>query len=136
MRLGRAQRAVADCHVERPEHTGVADPKALCEQRELVGVASRRAGTRVDNRLNWLSACMPLRAWMAPLRRLQAVRRPSPCERVQQRGQTGLEAHMTVLDPMHRLRTALESPMRPAPHRLTLVSAKDGSCMHAWLCTV
>ena len=38
---------------------------------------------------------------------------------------------MTVLDPMHRLRTALESPMRPAPHRLTLVSAKDGSCMHA-----
>ena len=37
---------------------------------------------------------------------------------------------MTVLDPMHRLRTALESPMRPAPHRLTLVSAKDGSCMH------
>ena len=38
---------------------------------------------------------------------------------------------MTVLDPMHRLRTALESPMRPAPHRLALVSAKDGSCMHA-----
>ena len=37
---------------------------------------------------------------------------------------------MTVLDPTHRLRTALESPMRPAPHRLTLVSAKDGSCMH------
>ena len=46
------------------------------------------------------------------------------------------EAYMTVLDPMHRLRTALESPMRPAPHRLTLVSAKDGSCMQhvvAWL---